>query len=205
MRPNPRTTPRKEPQQSRSHETVEAILAAAARILVRDGYAATSTNRIAELAGISIGSLYEYFPNKDAILAMLRRRHHERMHRVISNAFADVSELPLEVGVRTLVRRMVEAHAVEPELQAALVLQLPDQISRPFQRVDKDFLEHTRAFLEAHHSEVRSRDKEVAAVFVVHTIRSLTHAGWVAFPERLKDGRVATELTDLLLRYLARG
>src|SRR5215471_21205054 len=67
--------PRRAPSQSRSRDTVEAIVEAAAQVFERHGYAAGTTNRIAERAGVSIGSLYQYFPNKDAIVMELARRH----------------------------------------------------------------------------------------------------------------------------------
>ena len=65
---------RRLPRQRRAIATVDAILEAAARILIDTGYASASTNRIAERAGVGIGSLYEYFPGKEAIFAELRRR-----------------------------------------------------------------------------------------------------------------------------------
>src|SRR3954452_9973154 len=67
--------PRRKPSQERSHQTVEAILEAAAQVFERHGYAAGTTNRIAERAGISIGSLYQYFPGRDAILIAIVDRH----------------------------------------------------------------------------------------------------------------------------------
>src|SRR5271165_1676775 len=67
--------PRKLPSQPRSEETVEAILQAAAQVFERHGYAAGTTNRIAERAGVSIGTVYQYFPNKDAILVALALQH----------------------------------------------------------------------------------------------------------------------------------
>jgi AcrR family transcriptional regulator len=73
--PDRRLEPRKLPKQSRSGATFEAVLEAAAQIFERRGYAAGTTNRIAERAGVSIGSLYQYFPNKDAILVALVHRH----------------------------------------------------------------------------------------------------------------------------------
>ena len=69
--------PRKEPRHERARATVDAILMAAAHILRTEGSEAATTNRIAELAGVSIGSLYQYFPNKQAVVGALRERHAE--------------------------------------------------------------------------------------------------------------------------------
>src|ERR1700733_7246395 len=68
-------TPRKQPRQARARETVEAILQAATYILLKAGYEAMTTNQVAERAGVNIASLYQYFPNKQAILGELERRH----------------------------------------------------------------------------------------------------------------------------------
>lgn len=67
--------PRKQPRQERSAATVEAVLRAATYILTRRGWAAFTTNEVAEKAGVNIASLYQYFPNKEAIIAELQRRH----------------------------------------------------------------------------------------------------------------------------------
>lgn len=67
--------PRKRPTQQRSREMVDRILEAAARIFESSGYHATTTNHVAEAAGVSVGSLYQYFPNKDALLVGLAERH----------------------------------------------------------------------------------------------------------------------------------
>ncbi len=200
----PPMKPRKRPRQARSRETVEAILTAAARILVRDGYARTSTNRIAEVAGVSIGSLYEYFPNRDAILATLRQRQHDRMQGVMSSTLSDVLDLPLGAAVRKTIEVMVEAHSVDPELQVALMWQVPDHVSGPSHSVEHHFFELTKAYLEAHRGEVRPKDLELAALFSAQTVQSLTHAARIEFPDRLKDGSVTDELTDLILRYLTK-
>ena len=70
-----RASARKVPVQDRSRQTVEVILDAAVHLFVDRGYAATTTDRVAEAAGVSIGSLYEYFPNKDALVVALDLRH----------------------------------------------------------------------------------------------------------------------------------
>jgi AcrR family transcriptional regulator len=97
--------PRKRPRQRRAHETVDRILDAAARIFDERGYRAATTNHVAERAGVSIGSLYQYFPNKDALLVALAERH----VRAAAEAFAErMSELrrtrpPIAEVTRSLV------------------------------------------------------------------------------------------------------
>ena len=80
------TNPRKSASQERSRSTVDALLEATARVLVKEGYDRASTNRIAEVAGVSIGSLYQYFPNKEALVAAVIDRHTEQVSQVTRNA-----------------------------------------------------------------------------------------------------------------------
>src|SRR5215510_10266902 len=77
MARRPLTNPRKEASQERSRATVDALIEATARILVREGFDSASTNRIAEKAGVSVGSLYQYFPGKEALIAAVIDRHHQ--------------------------------------------------------------------------------------------------------------------------------
>lgn len=83
--------PRKAPRQRRSQQTVDRIVEAAARVFDEDGYSSTTTNEIAAQAGVSIGSLYQYFPNKDSLLSEIARRH-------ISGSLAAFDELMNGVG-----------------------------------------------------------------------------------------------------------
>ena len=82
------TAARKTPVQQRSRRTVDKILSAAARILVEDGYSAMTTNDVAAAAGVSIGSLYQYFPNKDALLRALVERHLDDVERSLASRAA---------------------------------------------------------------------------------------------------------------------
>src|SRR5947207_4379776 len=110
----PRTArnPRRRPRQERSRDTVEAIVEAAAQVFERHGYAAGTTNRIAERAGVSIGSLYQYFPNKDAIVAELARRHIAEIGAVAWPALEALVENvpPLREGLTAIVLGTVELH-----------------------------------------------------------------------------------------------
>src|SRR6478609_2727188 len=111
-----RTNPRKSAVQERSRVTVHALLEATARILVREGFDKASTNRIAEQAGVSVGSLYQYFPSKEALVVAVMKRHNEVLMQLVRGALAEVSELPLEQAVRMLVTTAIEAHRVDPKL-----------------------------------------------------------------------------------------
>jgi AcrR family transcriptional regulator len=108
------SSPRKSPSQDRSRQTVERILEAAARIFHEQGYAGATTNDIADEAGLSIGSLYQYFPNKDALLAALTKRH----ITTTTSSLADmIGKLPEDSGfdviLRAVVRFLVEQHDLD--------------------------------------------------------------------------------------------
>src|SRR3569833_2023390 len=98
-----RFQPRKQPRQVRAELTRQRILTAAAHVFAEHGYAAGTTNRIAERARISIGSLYQYFPNKDAILAALLARHLDRGEWTEADEM-DLSPGSLPAAIRSLVR-----------------------------------------------------------------------------------------------------
>jgi AcrR family transcriptional regulator len=118
--------PRKAPVQSRSKRTLEHVLEGAARVFKREGFGAT-TNRIAETAGVSIGTLYEYFPNKEALLAALAERHVAEAERGIMAALC--SELLGSPQLAALQRAILASHrypsqaidlVVDPALSSAL-------------------------------------------------------------------------------------
>ncbi len=116
---------RREPRQGRSRQTVRAVLDAVPRVIRREGVDAVTTNRIAEAAGVSIGSLYQYFPDKTAIFSALHQRHVEDVHRVIERALAERSR-SLDQFTRTLVQGLADVHAAEPELHELVSRQVPE-------------------------------------------------------------------------------
>jgi AcrR family transcriptional regulator len=116
------TDPRKRPRQERARATVAAILAAAAETFAERGYAGTTTNRIARRAGVSIGSLYQYFPNKDALLAGLMEQHREQIHSVVEESTRDFEDqrIPIREALRSMLGSLVELHEADPELARAI-------------------------------------------------------------------------------------
>jgi AcrR family transcriptional regulator len=114
---------RKEPRQARSRATVETIVQAGARILSDEGWAGFTTNRVAELAGVSIGSLYQYFPDKLSLVDAIRRRHLDDSMAVMRRVRAD-GVSPAKFATQ-LVEAMVAAHSVYPGLHRILLDEAP--------------------------------------------------------------------------------
>ena len=110
---------RKAPNQARSRATVEAIVHAGARVLADRGWAGFTTNRVAEVAGVSIGSLYQYFPGKEAILAELIRRKRAVMLAAFQAVAADHG-LDLDAAIDGLVAAGIEQQMADPVLSLAL-------------------------------------------------------------------------------------
>ncbi|AWT57345.1 transcriptional regulatory protein [Mycolicibacterium smegmatis MKD8] len=109
--------PRKKPRQRRSRETVEVVLEAAAQVFDREGLAAT-TNRIAERAGVSIGSVYQYFPNKHALLNALAQRHVQTASRHLDAVFAELRrDTPaFDQAMRSILAAVIDLHHDRPGL-----------------------------------------------------------------------------------------
>ncbi|MCA9675872.1 MAG: TetR/AcrR family transcriptional regulator [Kofleriaceae bacterium] len=196
-----RVTARKQPSQQRSRDTVEAILTAAARVLVQHGYDGASTNRIAEVAGVSVGSLYQYFPAKEAIVTALIDRHSAAMWAAFVAETEEVGARPLAEAVPRVIDALWAAHGVEPRLHRVLHEQVP-RIGRKdhMREINRRATEVVRGFLDGHAAEIRVRDLDAAAFVVVEAVEALIHASLhVAAAAR---DPLRHEACALVLRYL---
>lgn len=196
--PRKSTTPRKLPQQDRSKVTVEAILTATARILTSEGYDKATTNRIAELAGVSIGSLYQYFPSKEALVTSLAENHANTMMEIVESKLKDLFNSPIEVVIRELVKASITAHCVDPMLHKVLNEQVP--------RINTD-AEHRvttllHAYLELHRDRIEVQNLDLAVLIIERTVEALTHTAVIERSQLLNDGQLEQEITTLLLSYL---
>jgi AcrR family transcriptional regulator len=198
-----RTAPRKTPIQARSKATVDAILAATARLLVKHGFDRTSTNQIAEAAGVSVGSLYQYFPSKESLVAALLRRHQDEMMAGVMSEIERVRDLPLADAVRAMIQLVLRAHAVDPDLHRVLMEQVP-RFGRPQKRYEfeRAMLAAITAYLDSRRDELGVADVELSAFLVAAAVESVTHGAMLHHPERLHDGRLLDELTAMVLGYL---
>ncbi len=171
-------SPRKQPLQRRSRETVDVILDAAAQVFAERGYSGGTTNRIAERAGVSIGSLYEYFPNKDAILVSLAERHLARMllevEALLASALARPE--PIEALLRRFVGAMLDVHERNPDLHRVVFSEAPhppELHACVLQMEEK--LAHSVEVILRRSPDVSPPDVDTAAHLVVQTVEALTH------------------------------
>jgi AcrR family transcriptional regulator len=114
---------RKQPQQARSRATTDAVLDAAAHILGERGWTGLTTNAVAEVAGVSIGSLYQYFPNKLSLIEAVRRRHFDQVMAVL-RAAADDKATRIH-RVEALVDGMIAVHSRYPAAHRVLLEECP--------------------------------------------------------------------------------
>ena len=181
---------------------MEIILQATTRILVAEGYDRASTNRIALAAGVSIGSLYQYFPNKEALVAALCERHVGQMLAICEAKLTELATAPLPVAAREIVRALLRAHAVEPKLHKVLIEQVP-RVGRlcAINEVSGRMTAAVHAYLASRRAELRPQNLEVAAFILVRAVEAVSHAAVIERPEYLVDGELADELAELVLRY----
>jgi AcrR family transcriptional regulator len=197
-----RRPPRRRPRQQRAKLTVDAVLDAVARILKREGIKGVTTNRIAEVAGVSIGSVYQYFPDKRAIFVALHQRHIEAIDRTVEAKLLEHAEAPLPELMRAMVEAMVDAHATDPELYALLLTEVPHRAEGT-----KDFSVRLRgafrlAIASRMHEIGGRRDIDKIVFVVTHMVESLSHGAVLRRPPRLSLEAAKTEAVRAILAYL---
>jgi AcrR family transcriptional regulator len=199
-------TPRKQPRQQRSRATVDAIVEAAARVFADQGYAAGTTNRIAETAGVAIGSLYEYFPNKASILVAVAERHLDRMmadvDRVLDGQEAAGSSL--HGLIESFVVAMLEVHERDPQLNHVVFTEgaQPHELRACVLRLEESLAHRLEALLRAS-PDVDLSDPDTAAHLIVQTTEALTHRYAHQGIHDLPRERFVDEVVMLLTRYLS--
>lgn len=197
------TTPRKQPLQQRSRTTVNAIVTATARILEEGGFEAASTNRVAEVAGVSVGSLYQYFPNKESLVQAVIERHCDDLFALMAGKLAALGDrTPLPEVARELVKLVLELHAHEPKLHRVLVEQSQrlGTMTR-LQEVDQRMTELIVAYLEAHREAVAPQNLQLAAFLSVKLVDSVAHAVFLDGAASVRLPELTDELTRMLLAY----
>jgi len=198
--------PRKVPAQSRSRETVEAILEATAQLLDRAGYDALNTNAIAARAGISVGSLYQYFPNKQAICGELTRRYVERQRAAFAENLRQTFAAPPREQIARTVQTALDIARADRRAATLLYQHLrhvPED--RAYADAQKAMEGELRRYYESPVGRAAFRNPDMAAFFTVHLMGTLLGEVLAHHPRWLDEPRLVSELTALFVSYLAGG
>lgn len=204
-------SPRKQAVQDRSKFTVGAILEAAAQVFQTYGYAAGTTDRIAERAGVSVGTLYQYFPNKDTILVVLAERHIDegfaQVHRFL-DPIERIGKEELRPLIVAFFKANVALHTRDARLHQVLFEEapLPKRVHEHLKDGERVVLEKVRAILAAS-EELRVEDPGIAAYVILQTLESMAH-NFVLHPpeeigERIDEEKFVEEVVEMTVRYLA--
>ena len=197
---------RRTPKQERARATVDAILEATAQLLVAEGTGRVSTNRIAKRAGVSVGTLYQYFPDKNAIIRALGEQTLERQFVAFEEELLQLvaSEPDLEASVRALVKGILDQKRVQPELSRVLLTSGAVGTEDWTQEwLDKQ-RKLVRSALHVHRTTLRDGDPDVMAYVITTAFEFLLQNALVHEPALIRDGRLADELAELAVRYLRR-
>jgi AcrR family transcriptional regulator len=172
-----RIKPRKYAIQERSKLTVESILEAAIQVFEQHGYAKGTTARIAERAGVSVGSVYQYFPNKDSIVVALAEKHLNECGMMASQVFANALILPLQEVLRTWVRGCIALHVQHPKLHHLFFkdVVLPGELSDAFRTMEQTIVRDLADLFARNAGDDRAH-WQVAAYVSIQMVESLIHA-----------------------------
>jgi AcrR family transcriptional regulator len=203
MLPKPAATVRKRPKQERSQATVEAILTATTRILTEQGYAQFTTNRVAELAGVSVGSLYQYFPNKEALIVALMEHHTNAMAQLAQQHLEGLEDRSVMGVLQQLIKAALAAHAVNPRLHHVLNEQMPR--SEAMRQADDAQMEAMlRSFLAPRSDQLQPQNLDLTVFILARTIKTLIHGALLDRPELLENGELEQEIMTMLSAYLVK-
>lgn len=197
-----RLVPRKKPSQGRSRATVDAIIEATSYILTNVGWNGLTTNAIAERAGVNIGSLYQFFPNKEAVVAELQRRHVEETRTDLRKVLELLPEQTSLRGVLTLIVEMlINEHRIAPAVHKAISEELPHALQCMPEDIDllrTQFVDALKPFMQ------NVPDPELATYMMGVAAHAIVHTVIAERPDLLDKPSLVEELVAMFESYLCR-
>jgi AcrR family transcriptional regulator len=199
-----RRSVRRVPTQDRAQVTVEAMLDAAIKLLKRKGVSSITTNRIAETAGISIGSVYQYFPDKRAIFIALHERHISQVDCVLERCLADGTDATLEEFIASLLLGMIQLHDADPELSELLQIEVPQRAEGRSGLAVRLYKPLRRALASRSRELARDGNLDMQAFFLSNMVEAFGHAIVLRRPAGLSVARAKAETLRAIMAYLQR-
>jgi AcrR family transcriptional regulator len=193
---------RRQPQQRRSQQTVEAVLDAVAKLIKREGVTSVTTNRIAETAGVSIGSVYQYFPDKRAIYMALHKRHLDAVDELVKTTLVETAKGSLEQAMRALIEALIEAHNPDSEMYEVMFSEIPHRADGTLDFSVRLHGIFRLAIASRSHEIVGARDLDKVVFVVSHMVESLSHGAVLRRPKGISLTDAKDEIVRAVMAYL---
>lgn len=189
----------KAPTQERSRQTVATILDACSRLLISEGFYSITTDRIAKEAGVSIGSLYQFFGNKESVVQAVVKNIMEEDKRIISEKMRTISPLPPEQRIKAMIELAIETFRRNSELRSKLS-------TVQYYVADASYMSDSIRFFQEvvryNLPQIPGRDVEKISYVIVNSFIGMINTICVDRPEALHDATIVTEITQMFLKYL---
>jgi AcrR family transcriptional regulator len=198
----PQIEPRKQPVQSRSTATVEALYEASIQVLLELGFRKFTTTRVAERAGVSIGSLYQYFPNREALITAVIARHLEQMLTVIERRCRELEGGALEDMVTGMIDAVIAAKWEHIEISRALHEPMAEVSGAQCVRDAEARMAAPVAAILRSCSDAAFRDEERIALMMVISCSSLLQAAITDKTKAFDRESLRAHMRAMVLGYL---
>ncbi|MGE5085909.1 MAG: TetR/AcrR family transcriptional regulator [Bacillota bacterium] len=189
----------KAPTQERSRQTVATILDACARLLVSEGFYSITTDKIAKEAGVSIGSLYQFFGNKESVVQAVVKNLMEEDKRIMSDRMRAISPQPPEQRVKAMIELAFEIYRRHYELRAKLT-------TIQYYVADASYISDSIRFFQEvikyNLPQIPGKDMEKVAYIIVNAFMGLANTMAIDNPNYINDPAVLSEMTQLFYKYL---
>lgn len=189
----------KAPTQERSRQTVATILDACSRLILSEGFYAITTDTIAKEAGVSIGSLYQFFGNKESVVQGLVKNIMEEDKRIFAERLRDLHQVPDENKIAALIELIFEVYRRDHILRAKLS-SIQYYVTEP--ALVSEFILFFEQMIRSALSEIPGKRAENTSYILVHTIIGLVNSLSLDNPNYINDPAILNEMTQLIYRYL---
>jgi len=196
---------RKDPKQQRAVITAAAITQATERIIIREGFKNATTNRIAEVAGVSVGSLYQYFPNKQAIVRALIEETVSKTAAKVRETLRNLMDEPFEPALRQIMTLLVDIYKENHFILFRISDQVPELKKYTKSLAIETYTHSTNlAFLEQHQDDLKVSDLRTALLIIeratIHNIEYFLAEN----PTNISEEQLIDELTRMAVNYLTK-
>lgn len=201
-RPSPQISSRKQPKQARSTELVAAVLEAAVQVLATQGAPRFTVARVAERAGVSVGSVYQYFPNKAAILFRLQSDEWRQTSDMLRDILEDPAKPPLE-RLRTLVQAFIQSECDEAQIRVALNDAAPLYRDAPEHQAARSSVQASvDAFMQQVLPDAGVQTRALAGELIIATLSSVGKRFSATPRTRQEVQAYAAAMADMFCAYL---